>query len=398
MRPLILLAVGAILLSSRSGAAEEARTERGLVPFAGGDTDIGFGLGFLGSLARLEEGHTPFRWRLEGAAFITAKSEDGLTSPYQDAFLLLTVPSLLGGRGRLELRPSFTREANLRYYGIGNASAAPEDHVPERDLYQRTHPTLVVRGRYALGGNFLALGGVDYTHNWIAYAPISNVARDLRSPDDDVRAILDVDRRHGLVRVEAGIAFETRDDEIETQRGQFHQARVRQSLGGAGALPYRYTQLNLTLRFFTSPWPGRVVLAFRQITDLQLGTPPFYELSRFEEASAFGGANGVRGIPGDRYHGKVKVFGNLEARVSLAQLAWWGGPYTVGITTFVDGGRLWADLADNARLDGTGLGLKYGLGAGLRVRKGRTFVVRADLAWSPDARPLGAYLLAGHMF
>jgi hypothetical protein len=34
----------------------------------------------------------------------------------------------------------------------------------------------------------------------------------------------------------------------------------------------------------------------------------------------------------------------------------------------------------------------------LRLRKGETFVLRADVAWSADARPLGFYFLAGHLF
>jgi hypothetical protein len=39
-----------------------------------------------------------------------------------------------------------------------------------------------------------------------------------------------------------------------------------------------------------------------------------------------------------------------------------------------------------------------GIGGGLRLQKGRTFVLRADLAWSPDARPIGGYFLAGNIF
>jgi hypothetical protein len=35
---------------------------------------------------------------------------------------------------------------------------------------------------------------------------------------------------------------------------------------------------------------------------------------------------------------------------------------------------------------------------GLRVQKGKAFVVRADVAWSPDARPIGGYFTAGQLF
>src|SRR5207248_861942 len=130
----------------------------------------------------------------------------------------------------------------------------------------------------------------------------------------------------------------------------------------------------------------------------QIGDVPFYELSRYDEASALGGANGVRGVPGDRYRGKRKVFGNLEARATLVHFALGKSRYALGGAGFLDGGRVWADLTSAPELDGRGLGLKYGAGGGLRVHKGDSFVLRVDLAWSPDARPLAGYFLAGEIF
>ncbi len=103
-------------------------------------------------------------------------------------------------------------------------------------------------------------------------------------------------------------------------------------------------------------------------------------------------------MPAQRYYGKVKLFGNLEARARVAELTVRNKPYVVGLVAFVDGGRLWSELGGNRALDGRGVGLKYGVGGGVRVQSGRTFVVRADLAWSPDARPVGGYLAAGQMF
>jgi hypothetical protein len=70
----------------------------------------------------------------------------------------------------------------------------------------------------------------------------------------------------------------------------------------------------------------------------------------------------------------------------------------LGLVAFVDSGRLWADYASHPDLDGTGLGLKYGLGGGLRIASGKTFMLRFDLAWSPQKPGTSGYLLAGHMF
>jgi hypothetical protein len=40
----------------------------------------------------------------------------------------------------------------------------------------------------------------------------------------------------------------------------------------------------------------------------------------------------------------------------------------------------------------------YMFGAGVRLQQGQAFVVCADVAWSPDSRPVGAYLVADEIF
>ena len=150
---------------------------------------------------------------------------------------------------------------------------------------------------------------------------------------------------------------------------------------------------------YVTPVPRWLTLSARVVGDVLLGAPPFYELARFEETQALGGGSAVRGVPAQRYHGKVKLFANLEARADLVGFRLRGKPMVLGGALFVDGGRIWTELTRrHPDLDGTGLGLKYGLGGGLRLQQGRTFVVRADVAWSPDARPVSAYFTAGQIF
>jgi outer membrane translocation and assembly module TamA len=139
-------------------------------------------------------------------------------------------------------------------------------------------------------------------------------------------------------------------------------------------------------------------VATRAVFDVLMGHVPFYELSRFEETSALGGLKGVRGVPAQRYYGKVKLFGNLELRARVTEFSLLNKRYVLGMVAFLDGGRLWSDFTPERALDGSGLGLKYGTGAGIRLQEGKTFVIRADLAWSPDARPVGGYLAAGQIF
>jgi hypothetical protein len=402
----LLVLVGTVWLDPEIAGADAAPApggrsiENAVVPFVGGDTDIGFGAGAISSVARLDPNRQPFRWRLEGAAFATVKPRKGprFDWPYQDVFVGYSHNGLFSERLRLEARVSFTRETDLRYYGIGNASVAPPDDVPERDLFTRTHPAGRVRTRIALTRAASVVLGSIYTFTWLDYDPSSRLAQDQITGSPQVRQLLQVDRSHALHLFEAGMLFDTRDNEVAPLRGQFHQVELRLAPWQSSRHPYRYAELHTTLRFYQQIVTDRLVLAARAVGYLQIGDVPFYELSRYDETSALGGAKGVRGIPKNRYYGKRKAFGNIELRLRLLNLHVRKSEYQLGLVGFFDGGRVWADLRSAPELDGTGLGLKYGTGGGLRLLKGTTFVLRIDLAWSPDARPLGGYLLAGHLF
>ena len=380
------------------------KTELGAVPLVGGDSDIGFGGGALGSLTWLEPKYRPYRRRLELGGIATFKRSSGeWEAPYQDFYLLLTDPHLLRDRLRMELRPSYTREANQLYYGIGNATVAPESGPAgesDRDYFQygRLHPTLLARVRATLGGGFFALTGVSLTFNRLDIHPVSKLALDANAPNDPMQPSFRVLDEHAVALFEYALVYDTRDDETATHEGAYHQMKLRLSPGGSTAFPYRYGQLNVMARFYTTPVPRRLTLAFRLVGDAQFGDPPFYELARYEDTFAVGGGKGVRGVPAQRYYGKLKAFGNLEARTELFSFRVADKDYSLGLVAFIDAGRVWADWSYQPELDGTGIGLKWGAGGGLRFQQGTTFVVRGDVAWSPDARPIGAYFTAGQMF
>jgi outer membrane protein assembly factor BamA len=373
--------------------------ELAIVPLVGGDTDVGIGGGALGSVARPAPGDKIFRWKLEGAAFGTTKRQEGkFTSPYQDIYLMLTLKDLARGRLRLELRVAYTRESNLRYYGIGNAAPAPIEERAARDFFTRTHPAAWVRARFKLTGPLQLLLGTMYMHNTIEFDPESTLLRDAAMGSETVRSLLTVNTDHGLHLLEAGLIYDSRDNEVAPTRGQHHRFNVRASPFESPALPYRYVGLSGSLSGFAPIRGDKIVLAGRLVGDIMMGTVPFYELSRFDETSAIGGPKYVRGVPSNRYWGKRKLMANLEVRAALFEFGVGKSRYELGSAAFFDAGRVWAELGQHEELDGTGWGIKYGTGAGLRLRKGTTFVLRADVAWSPDARPIGGYFLADHIF
>jgi outer membrane protein assembly factor BamA len=373
--------------------------ETAVVPLVGGDTDTGIGAGALGSLARPAPGNKLFRWKLEFAAFGTVKRQEGeFTSPYRDVYLMLTLKDLAHGKLRLEMRVAYTRESNLRYYGLGNAAPAPDDEVAARDFFTRTHPAAFVRARFQLTGPLQLLLGTMYMYNRIEFQPESTLLRDSTTGSDTVRSLLNVNVDHGLHLLEAGLIYDSRDNEIAPHRGMRHIFNVRASPFESPALPYRYVGLSASLSGFVPLGGERVVLAARLVGDVMMGDVPFYELSRFDETSAIGGPKYVRGVPSNRYWGKRKMMANLELRAPLFEFRMRGSDYEVGSAAFFDAGRVWAEVGRHEELDGTAWGIKYGTGAGLRLRKGQTFVLRVDVAWSPDARPIGAYFLADHIF
>lgn len=371
--------------------------ETTIVPIIGGNSDVGFGAGAFGAIARVERGVTPYLWRLELASMTTVKV-DPFAVGFQDDFVVLTVPQLVPRVMRLEVRPSFTREGQLRYSGLGNASPPPEPGE-SRYLYARTHPALFARTRLTLvPSRLFAQLSARYTYNVLDIGPNTLLARDATAGPPKIRDALVGTSDHSVFYFEYGLVLDTRDDEVSPTKGHFHQVQLRLSPGGTDELPFRYGSWNATARGFFSPLKRRLTFAGRLVGDWQFGDVPFYELTRFEDAYAIGGSEGVRGVPAQRYYGRVKLFGNLEARSELFDFPFLAKTMHLGVAAFVDAGRVWFDGTPEPELDGTAVGLKFGTGGGLRLRAGTSFVIRADAAYSPDAYPFSFYFQGNHIF
>jgi hypothetical protein len=381
--------------------AKEGKREFNFFPIVGGDSDVGFGGGQFSNWARLGRGERDFLWKVEDAALITFKVRDShFVIPFFDIWALWTVPHFgPGGRLRIEVRPSYTDERTLGYYGIGDAAPYPEAVPTSATEYRRTHPTLAGRLRGAIfDGLFLTVGS-SFTASWLDIPAGSLLLRDADGPDPEVRRLLSRRKSNAVELLELALEYDTRDNETVTEHGQYHMLLGRFSPSLSSWMPYEYLQVEAIARFYFMPVPRWLAVSVRVVGDVLLGEPPFYELARFDDTPAIGGGMAIRGVPAQRYHGKVKLFGNVEMRSDVWSFSIRNKPMMLGLAAFVDAGRLWTELLHaHPELDGSGLGLKYGVGTGLRFQEGRTFVVRADLAWSPDARPIGGYFSAGEIF
>jgi len=400
-------ALGLSFLGSIASAEEEEKdepdTELTVLPFAGGNSDVGWGGGYIASIARVVPGYEPYTMRLESAGTVTFRPRGGddkqVEVPYIDDYVLLEFPHAIAQRLRLQIRISYTREQSLKYYGLGNASKIPAGADPTDDVFTYTweHPTLLFTNEYREGA-LRATWGFGYIHNSFEIEPESKLAQDLSGGPERVRRALRGAETHGSPRLTAGFGLDTRDEEVSPSRGTYDTVRFDVSPGSLGGETGRWERLNVSLRAYVPLAGRRLVFAVRTVGDFLFEGAPFYELSRFEETYALGGVKGVRGVPGQRYYGKVKAFGNAELRSELFGFELFGGKRRLGVAAFADAGRVWADYRDDPELDGGGVGLKYGLGGGLRLLSGQSFVLRCDVAWSPDAHPIAGYLISGHPF
>ena len=378
--------------------------EFNLVPVAGGTTDIGIGGGYFAGLTRVRKGFDPYLWDLQSAAFITFATRDGrVIVPYQDIYVQATIPRLFDHPLKLEIRPEYSDESTLNYDGIGNASSAvvPPGAPSTYFLYGRIHPYALVDVRWRIVDHVAGYLGTSYEQDWLQVASDSRLAADLRGGSPEVKRLLGSPAPHGVAKFAWGVQWDNRDNDVSSHRGMYHTVDLALSPGAVSPLPYRFGQVTGVLRGFIPVWEPRITLALRIAADVIFGDPPFYELSRFRDTYdtyAIGGLNGVRGVPAQRYYGKVKLLGNAELRTEVVSFHALGHPVVLGVVAFFDGGRVWADTTPQPALDGHGLGLKYGVGGGLRLQSGSAFVLRADVAYSPDASPVGGYVAAGQMF
>lgn len=386
--------------AAASGEKKRPDTDLTVVPVAGGDSDTGFGGGFISSMARTVPGIEPYELRVEAAGMITFRAEgDDLQTPFLDAYVLLDTPHLVRGSLGMELRISHTHEGGLEYFGLGNASRIEPGRSPSdpRYEYSRTHPTLDVGFEYGLSGPWELHWGAAVTYNELSVPADGRLAEDAAHADPRVRSSTRVVPTHWVATFRQGVAWDTRDHEVSPQHGQYHTLRVDLSPGGTQSLPYSWMRINAAVRAYLRVIPERLVVAFRFVGDGLLGTPPFYELARYDNTYAVGGGKGVRGIPARRYYGKLKVLGNLELRLQALEFGLFGKPHRIGVVGFIDAGRVFAGYSHLSELDGSGLGLKVGYGGGLRFASD-TFVVRADVATSAEAGKISGYLTAGQMF
>lgn len=401
---LLLVLCGLLRVAHAAPVDENApspnRYEVSALPLLLADTDRGFMFGAYGLMVRFRKGSAPYLWRLQVVSRVSVErgQDDTLQLPFHDHRVQLDLPGVFDPRLRLDFTLAFRRYTDTGYYGIGNASPGGAASTIQRYTeYERTYPGVAAQARWRFTDHIALLLGATFTYNWIDVFGGSKLAQDLAAGDDKLSDFLRGTDNHPLTLLTMGWLYDSRDHEFTPTRGMFHELSWRFS-----PLPdLVYGGLNATGRFFYPLLGEHLVLAARVTLDMLFGNVPIYELARLGglvPQDGIGGARGIRGVPLQRYHGKIKLFGNFEARSKLLPFTLLSQRFNLGVLAFVDLGRTWSDYHALSRFDGDGVGLKVGFGGGLRLQWGETFILRGDLAWSPDADPVGAYIAFHHIF
>jgi hypothetical protein len=372
-------------------------------PLIGGDSDIGFEFGGVATLSRFAHGTVPYEWNMD--LLLAASVKGGPSGPeltQQNAQWNIDVPGLAGGSVRINPQVAYNRTINQLYFGIGNASSAqappgaPARYFEFDDRQARVRALTRIVWRAPLD---VVIGAIYRFEDPGPYDP-SKLATDAAS--GAARGVEPL----SLVTLAAGVVYDTRDSEIFPRSGSYHQVGLRGTLGLPMGAAVRYGEAGAMLATY-KPLGGPFVLALRAVVDLQFGNVPAYDLytgGPFQTYEMPGGSAAIRGVPEGRYSGLIKVLGNAELRALLVRLRVLGQRFRLGGNLLFDTGRLWANYTFSSALDGSGLGLKWGAGAGAYLVWGQAAVFRIEVAYSPDATsenpslPLGIYVEDGVMF
>jgi hypothetical protein len=398
------------------------RLEFGALPALNYDSDRGFGFGVIGTLVRFNPEYRPYRWRIKYLLFATVKSspDGGTEFAYHDDNVLLDLPGLMQNKLRLQLQAGFRRASTASYYGLGNASEYDEDTETANARYyqyDRIYPYGQASGRFQLWDRSTpehvrrleAFAGLGFWYNVVNLYEGSLLEMDAQRAGQDtpdgraLAALLHGTEDHMLMMPSVGLLWDTRDHEHTPTRGNFTEVSLRTSPGFDADL--YFAGASVVTSWFQSLSGDTLVLAVRGIGDALFGNPPFYELATvgsFTRTDAPGGGSSVRGVPGQRFHGKLKVVGNVELRAQLLPFRVAGQRFNLGAVAFVDVGRVWADYGDvevaGESLDDGLANFAMGMGAGLRLKWGETFIVRVDPGYSPTESKFGLYINVDHIF
>lgn len=284
---------------------------------------------------------------------------------------VLTAPGLKPG-WRLHALAGMTREARFGFFGVGNDTEFDDDLVDDSQpfLYrvrrerQRFHTEVTRR----IAGKLHVAAAIGVDNVTLSKLPGPSVFRDnfpakLESTDLTGRLTL---------------VFDARDNEFNTTSGVLAEIGVLTGSTGDG-----YSRIYGEIRGFVHQLGGTVIGA-RIAGAGTSGSVPLharFELPMWERnITVLGGEDTHRAYDSGRFAGKHVLFGNIEVRHNLLDLATLGA---VSAIAFVDAGRVFENEDFSLTTDDLHVG--GGGGIGFRILRSTIFtfnLAKGDEGWN----------------
>jgi hypothetical protein len=352
--------------SDMSPSSSEPDLSFAAVPLTSFSSDVGLGLGLRGVVQRTTEGTPPYRWSLEAQGFAT-------TAGTQFHYVSFDVPHIAGTGIRIDGLAGYYRNQAAPYYGIGD-HPAPSDAEPA-SYYSYLEEVPLARGRLRVPviGSLSAAVAYRFLSQGVTAGQGSLLARDA--------PLGATGGPYG--EASAGLALDTRDDEMSTTEGVLLEITGRTT---GAALGSRYVSGGAfaSAAVFKSI-VRRLVVATRLAADVTWGEVPFDRMQDFGSivtpfaiVSGVGGALTVRGLRQSEYIAPIKAIANAEIRWQFAQLRVWQHDVRLTSVSFIDGGEVWG-AGDSIR--SFPRGLHGAFGEGLRIAWGKLVLLRGDAGY-----------------
>ncbi|MCI0671223.1 MAG: BamA/TamA family outer membrane protein [Myxococcaceae bacterium] len=351
------------------------------VPLVSYNSDFGLGYGAAGGMYIYGPGHRPYRHAISAQLY---RSTRGV----ENHFVRYDGPGLIGPL-RVEARLELKRELRAPFFGVGNVSSPDFNGNVEdpRFSYERRSPGVWARLRHRpLGEGHPFEAWAGYSFRWMRVRPYAGSVLAEQAPVGLGGG------PDGQLLISA--LWDTRDNECDATRGGVEEVAVRLSHASTGSR-HTWAGVTLTERRFL-PISSRLILAQRFTVDVLTGEVPFWELANIGGSlggEGLGGMSTLRGVPRNRYVGKVKVLSNTELRWRAIDFTLFGQDVSAGGLVFADVGRVWHPDVE----DGHAGTWHPGVGAGIRLSR-RAAVARVDVALDTETLRKGLYITFGHMF
>jgi hypothetical protein len=379
----------AVILFALAASTPDTHWKFAAVPRLTLSADEGIGLGARGTAFLLDDQTAPYKLAVSAQVWVTTKL-------VQHHFVRIDwlnareLPVRFDSEIGLFTSPSFTFCGDL-------STCADDDEFRLRSVEPYAHVVLRARVWQSTQRRriFEVFGGVRAT----LYTPgtllddDNDGSPDLFPTPGSLYASLFPNGEPGLsLPFRVGVAYDTRDDEIDPRSGVFADIGVRGASTALGSA-WTFGGVTATLRLFTPLAHKHIVVAQRLIVDGVSPGAPTREKMRVGglfELQGLGGQDILRGVRLDRFLAPWRFSHQLEVRVDLFDFDVWSQRFTLLTGVFGDAA---ATLSTEKAL------AHFSSGITLRLIWNRNFVMRFDLAISPDEfGRTSVYSAPGHSF